>query len=43
VAVSTGFYDAASLAAEHPDVNLGDLGNTEDVLSILHRLTDPPR
>jgi phosphoglycolate phosphatase-like HAD superfamily hydrolase len=43
LAVATGFVDAQSLSAHHPDALLDDLSETDEVISILQRLTNPPR
>lgn len=43
VAVATGFSDLETLARHAPDALLPDLSRTEEVYSLLRRLTDPPR
>lgn len=43
LAVSTGFYDRAALAAHQPDRLLDDLQDTAEVLTALRELSDPAR
>lgn len=43
LAVATGFYDSATLAAAEPDLLLSELSETEVVVAALRDLSDPPR
>jgi phosphoglycolate phosphatase len=41
LAVATGFYESAVLAAGQPDALVDDLSRTNEIVSILRRLSDP--